>query len=198
MTNDNQIKYKKILTGLFSILAFVMLVEIAEAQDANSPPPPTIKTEEPVVPVEDPNKNNMSVLSVGKLKITRISRRRSPARAILLSLWPGAGQRYNGQKQKGNYFIALESFGIAAILISGHSALRDRKDYRNGAEYTDFDEIVKKYNISRRANNIAVYVTSGIFFLSAIDAWLSAKAINRRLSINVSISDRIIGLSYAF
>lgn len=101
--------------------------------------------------------------------------RRYNAKALALSIIPGLGQMYKGQKAKGWVILGGEA-GLAAMAIyANHRAVNYNRDYHNAD-----DAIAGSYRSKKKSwqnvRNVAIAGACGLYLYNLLDAAISKGA----------------------
>ena len=105
----------------------------------------------------------------GLLALEHKGSRKSPGMAVLLSsILPGGGQFYNGQPAKGFIFLGIETFGVLLAITEATKETRHQLgDEEKGG--------------SRKNFVIGYGMAIGGWVVSIVDAYISAKIVNKRM-----------------
>jgi hypothetical protein len=119
----------------------------------------------------------------------------NPTKAVILSaVLPGAGQLYNGKWWKAGLFWAGLGASIYSIHFNETEMMKYRGAYidRNNGQVDDFpfysdDQLEVLYNFYRRNRDLSILITTGVYFLNILDAYVDAKLVDFDVSDNLTM-----------
>jgi hypothetical protein len=119
----------------------------------------------------------------------------NPTKAVILSaIIPGTGQLYNRKWWKAGLFWAGLGAGIYAIHFNETEMMRYRGAYidRNNGQVDEFpfysdDQLEVLYNFYRRNRDLSILITTGVYFLNILDAYVDAKLVDFDVSDNLTM-----------
>ena len=119
----------------------------------------------------------------------------NPTKAVILSaVLPGAGQIYNKRIWKAALFWAGLGASIYAIHFNETEMMKYRGAYidrQNGIPddypfYTD-DQLEVLNSYYRRNRDLSILITTGVYFLNILDAYVDAKLVDFEVSDDLSL-----------
>lgn len=84
-------------------------------------------------------------------------------------IFPGRGQLYKGQTQKGYLFIGAEALSITALAVFQWQYQKAHDDYRNAVSPDDIKDKYKIYNNFYKLRNFSAAAAAAIYIYSYID-----------------------------
>ena len=119
----------------------------------------------------------------------------NPTKAVILSaVLPGAGQIYNKRWWKAALFWAGLGASIYAIHFNETEMMKYRGAYidrQNGIAddypfYTD-DQLEVLNSFYRRNRDLSILITTGVYFLNILDAYVDAKLVDFEVGDDLSL-----------
>ena len=110
-----------------------------------------------------------------------------PAASVRSMVLPGLGQRYKGERKKGNLFMGLWGISAGSALALHFSRQSARRAYRQARAPEDIADKYKRYNTLHKFRNGAALTAAGVWIYSYLDALSRPAAVNDRGDISFQV-----------
>ncbi len=112
-------------------------------------------------------------------------------------LFPGLGQLYQGERQKGYILAAAEGVSIIGVIYSQWMMELRHDDYLNAIEHKDIEDKYRIYNGYYKARNVFCVLTVGIYLYNLFDCiYFPANGKNDTVSMYFSPTRFTLSLSF--